>query len=385
MDGGWTRREFLATGTAAVGGVMGADRTAASGSGTDGRAGPEADRVGREPVDVRGAVYLPARAFNTYQMWANYDRAVVERDLGYAARLNLNALRTWLSYEYWREEPGKLARRIDHLLETAKRNGLRVLLGLFEAVGVNPRRGWRQITHPWYALALRTPSMAVMRRRRRWEGPRRMVRWFMDRYRDDLRLLAVELMNEPGWWPAVRRFAKSMFATLRENRGRIPLTVGSTSLANDAEYANWGADVLQYHYNNPRNRADCRSALRQGTTIEEILDVPVWLTEWQQIGPVNLARDTPSDRRHPNYRTMAPLIHEAGVGNFFWSLMVKPAYRRFVRRNGVLNGLFHEDGAVWNAADASAIKAMSGDAWFAGVVRSEWPEWAAVVERRASR
>ena len=378
MDGGLTRRTFLAAGAAV--GVLGTAHVAADELED---AGNRPDRRPETPVDVRGAVYMPTRAFNTYQTWANYDRREVERDLGYAARLNLNALRTWLSYEYWREEPGKLEKRIDHFLETAKRNGIRVLLGVFEAVGVEPKPQWRNITDPWYALPLRTPPIALMRRKRKWEGPREMVRWFMDRHRDDERLLAIELMNEPGWWDPVRAFSYSMFVTLRENRGSVPLTVGSTSLANDAEYANWGCDVLQFHYNNPRTHGDCRAALRQATTVSDSLDRPVWLTEWQRIGRFGRDDVVGGDHWQPDYASMASPIREAGVGNFFWSLMVKPAYRRTLRRQGLLNGLFHEDGAVWSADDARAIEAMSGTRTFDGRERREWPEWAAAVEERA--
>lgn len=32
------------------------------------------------PVDIRGAIYIPTRAYNIYQMWHFYDPEVVERD-----------------------------------------------------------------------------------------------------------------------------------------------------------------------------------------------------------------------------------------------------------------------------------------------------------------
>src|SRR5690625_2053196 len=53
----------------------------------------------------RGAIYIPARAFNTWQQWKHYDQEEIERDFGYAASLRLNALRVWMSYDYWVENP----------------------------------------------------------------------------------------------------------------------------------------------------------------------------------------------------------------------------------------------------------------------------------------
>jgi hypothetical protein len=63
--------------------------------------------------------------------------------------------------------------------------------------------------------------------------------------------------------------------------------------------------------------------------------------------------------------------------------MVKPAYVRYMRKRGIINGIFHEDGAVWNLDDAKAIKAMSGETDVDREQRREWPEWAEEVKREA--
>ena len=52
---------------------------------------------------------------------------------------------------------------------------------------------------------------------------------------------------------------------------------------------------------------------------------------------------------------MAATIKESGLGNFFWSLMVKPAYLSTQRPNGTFNGLFHEDGSVYSREDYLSI------------------------------
>ena len=43
------------------------------------------------------------------------------------------------------------------------------------------------------------------------------------------------------------------------------------------------------------------------------------------------------------------------MGNFFWSLMVKPAYLKGQRLKGTVNGLFWPDGSVLSLRDARAI------------------------------
>ena len=343
--------------------------------------GDVTDAAGDPPVNVRGAMYLPPRAFNTYQMWATYEPGVTERDLGFAERLDLNAIRTWLSYEAWEEDRAAFGRALDHFLATADERGLQVLLGIFEGVGRPPTPQNLHDVDPWTGTSTFSPGMVVMKNPERWDGPRRFVRWVMDRHRDDDRLLAIELMNEPGWRQWKKRFARAMFDVLVDERGRIPLSVGATSLANAADYYDWGIDVVQFHYNFPNSTAVFRDLLRQARDLRASTDVPVWLSEWQRVANFSGTLESPL-QRGPDYSSLAPLVREAGVGNFFWSLMLKPAYMVGQRRRGVLNGVFHEDGAVWDLDDARAIASMSGDDTFDGEERREWPAWADGVTDR---
>nr|WP_139246742.1 twin-arginine translocation signal domain-containing protein [Halogranum amylolyticum] len=385
MTSDLTRRRFLAT--SAVGGVVG----------TAGCSSPVSElteqsewppNVGdpavvnnssnsTDVVDVRGAIYIPSRAYNIYQMWQYYEPEIIERDLTYATQVNLNAIRTWVSYEAWQRDPDAHEQALDHFLQAADDRDLSVLLGLFDAVGSYPTEERLEDTDPASATGLSSPPKEVLLNRQLWDGPRRFVRWFMDNYRDDDRLLGIEAMNEPGWMASKTAFAREMFATLVEQKGRVPLTVGSTSLANNAEYEQWGNEILQFHYNFVNNQSTYRTMLQRVNHLREAVETPVWLTEWQRTrhGRGFAAEPTPSEQT-PNYASLAPLIRDVGIGNFFWSLMVKPAWVQPQRKNGVINGLFHEDGAVWSREDARAIKAMSGDASFDGEERSEWPEWA---------
>ncbi|WP_321112675.1 glycoside hydrolase 5 family protein [Halorussus salinisoli] len=394
-----TRRQFLGTsvsaGLAGIAGCAAPTGNRRQQSGTDGGGSrpPESTtpdttteemaQANAEPVDVRGALYVPSRAWNTFQMWHEYDEQVIERDLGYAEQININAIRTWVSYEQWVEDSRKLEQAVEHFLTAADERGIRVLFGLFESVGKEPTEHNLHNTDPLTAPPVQSPSSEVIQNRSKWDGPREYVRWFMKRWRDDDRLLAIESMNEPGWLPNMKRFAKGMFETMAKNRGSVPLTVGSTSLANNADYVDWGSDVLQFHYNFPSNRDVYHDLLPDAVQLGEDLDMPVYLSEWQRVANYGWGSSETVDEWQPDYASIAPVVHQHGVSNFFWSLMVKPAYVRYMRKRGIINGLFHEDGAVWNEADAKAIKAMSGDAEVEVDQRREWPEWAAKVKRHA--
>ncbi|WP_158059219.1 glycoside hydrolase 5 family protein [Halorussus halophilus] len=400
----WTRRKFLATGTtiglASVGGctapigqrnrqeVQGNQSGRTNGpqspNGGSGTTAEEMAQKNLDPVDVRGALYVPARAWNTFQMWHDYDESIIERDLGYANQVELNAIRTWVSYEQWMEDQDALEQRIDHFLTAAEDRGIRVLFGLFESVGKEPTEDNLHATDPLTAPPVQSPASGVIQNEDKWDEPREYVRWFMDRYRDDDRVMAIEAMNEPGWLQNMKHFTEGMFQTMAEERGSVPLTVGSTSLANNADYVDWGSDVLQFHYNYPSDQQIYHDLLPDANQLGKDLDMPVWLTEWQRVANFGWGSSKTVDQWQPKYRSLAPVIHEHGVGNFFWSLMVKPAYVRYMRKRGIINGLFHEDGAVWHKEDAKAIKAMSGkSATVEMEERQQWPDWASKVKEHA--
>lgn len=366
--GEYTRRQVLEMGVgSATGGLARSDLSAVGSLAT--------------PVEVRGAVYFPSRAWNTYQMWRDYDPDVIARDFGYANRLNLNAVRIQLSYEFWKERPDAHGDALDHLLETAAERGLDVLAGTFDFVGRRPTERNLNDTDPRTATAVHSPSQAIRTNPARWDEPRRFLRWVLDRYRDDNRLMGIEVMNEPGWSSWGVKFARAMFRTAAIHRGRVPLTIGSTSMANNTTYNDWGIDIMQLHYNFPQSRDKYRNLLRQVEALSAEVPEPIWLTEWQRIRPKageEPAGDT--ERWEPHYASLAPVIQESGVGNFFWSLMVKPAYLLVQRQQGVLTGVFHEDGSVWSADDARAIEGMSGTRSGSFEERREWPEWATAVK-----
>ena len=368
-----TRRQFICAGSSV--GIGLTSSVNAIGANTKTRTEDEAT------VDIRGTLYLPSRDFNFYQMWDNYSPEIIERDLTYAARLNLNAIRTWVSYEYWLNNPVAHRKAIDHFLTTASKRNIRVLFSLFENVGSAPSHENLTNTDPKTATAVRSPSLKVIQNQNRWAKPREFVRWFMNLYRDDERLLAIEAMNEPGWRNDVKRFAKNMFQILLQNRGTIPLTVGATSLINSIDYLDWGSDILQFHYNYPSSKKVFEDLLQDYREISSKIDEPVWLTEWQKVASFGWSNSTKViEDWYPNYSSLAPLMREYNVDNFFWSLMLQPAYTVPMRQKGVLNGIFHEDGSVWSQTDARAIKAMSGDRTFISEERKTWPNWASSAQ-----
>lgn len=308
--------------------------------------------------DIRGAVYIPAEAFNAPQMWKNFSRTETRRDFGYAQEIHLNALRIWASYEYWQMEPEHFKTSLDQLLDEAQAHGIRVLISLFENDGVAPTPKNMWTTDPKKAFDVRSPALTVASpaHEERWEKPREYLKWFMQNYGNDRRLLAIEVMNEPD--NSTVPFAKSMFQTAKSMEGSVPLTIGSDSVEHALDYIPLGLDIIEFHVNFPPTREDFESEITNAIAVGKQNHLPVWLTEWQRLRPggsgwgkTKISRAETS----PDYASLAPIVHQYNIGNFFWSLMIKRAYLPPQRLQGTINGLFWTDGSVWSWRDACAI------------------------------
>jgi len=329
---------------------------------------------GGEPP--RGSIYIPARAYNAFQMWRDYDPGIIQRDTQYARSLHLNAFRLWLSYEFWRQHREAFRQGFDNLLQNCSARGIRVMPVLFEGVGVEPTPANLADTNPLEASAVLSPSSEIVDDVKQWNGPREYVDWFMDLFRNDQRLLAIEVQNEPHT-VAREVFARAMVVQAAKRKGSVPLTLGGTKLRQSLLFIDAGLDVLESHENFPPSAEFVRKFIaNEIVNPEKVLQKPVWLTEWQRIRPSGTGwgiKPLRGKEWEPDYASLAPIVRSYAIGNFFWSLMLKPAWLLAQRKKGTLSGVFHEDGAVWSLADARAI---SGDSRFEATERRTWPEWA---------
>ena len=336
------------------------------------------------PTSIRGAIYVPSNAYNAPQMWKNFSAAETRRDFGYAHEVHLNALRIWASYEYWEMNPAKFQSEFDQMLDIAHGHGIRILISLFENDGVPPTEENMWTTDPHMAFAIQSPGGAIATGDPSgWEGPRRFVEWFMRRYGNDDRVLAVEVMNEPNngknGKPGTVPFAESMFKTARSLQGTVPLTIGSAQIKVAEEFIPLGLNIIEIHDNYPPSAQSLGERVKEALAVGRKAHVPVWLTEWQRTRPGGSGWGKGkvfADERTTDYASLAPTVYAQPIGCFFWSLMVKRAYLRDQQRKGTVNGLFWPDGAVTSVKDAQAIARDSslhlheqpipadfGDAW----------------------
>lgn len=314
------------------------------------------------PGSIRGAIYVPSEAYNAPQMWKNFSADETRRDFGYAREIHLNALRIWASYEYWEMDPAKFQNEFDQLLGIAHDSGIRILVSLFENDGLPPTPENMWTTDPEKAFDIQSPGKEIATDPGQWAGPRRFITWFMGRYKNDDRVLAIEVMNEPSEGregkPGTVPFAKAMFSAAKSLQGTVPLTLGSARIKQAEEFIPLGLNIIEFHDNFPPDLQSFTDSIKSAVTLGQSTSLPVWLTEWQRIrtsGAGFGAAKIAASERMTDYASLAPTVHSFPIGNFFWSLMVKRAYLRGQRANGTINGLFWPDGSVSSLRDAQSI------------------------------
>lgn len=336
---------------------------------------PEAPEPAPGLPRVWGAVYVPSERMNSYQCWWKFDPEQLDREIGYAPKINLNALRMWLSYDRWLEDPNLLQQQLDTLLSITEKHKVRVLLSLFDSDGLPGTPENMKNTSPTTGYQTSFPPFSVTSKPALWGKPKEYIDWFMGRYKNDPRLLAIEIINEPG--KHRRNFAVGMLEHAASQRGAVRLTIGAIAPKSNRYYVDHGMDVMQSHPNFMHSEEGFE---KFRTSIEKLVaeyKMEYWATEWQRIRPNGLGwhGDFPKgDEWKPDYRSLAGLFQQHRVNGFFWSLMLHPSFLKVHPTKRWLNGVFHPDGSVYSLADARAI---AKDPTLQFNERPDWPDWAA--------
>lgn len=73
---------------------------------------------------IRGFNYTQSNAWNDRDFWKRYDHEIVDRELGYAERLNLNSARIFLSYTFYRDGGEAFLSNVKDFVQTAWKHGI---------------------------------------------------------------------------------------------------------------------------------------------------------------------------------------------------------------------------------------------------------------------
>jgi hypothetical protein len=192
-----------------------------------------------------GCNYLPATAINQLEMWQadTFDPDTIDRELGYAEHLGFNSLRVFLHHLLWEQDAKGFLQRMDRFLDIAARHRIGVMFVLFDSCwDPHPRLGKQPAPKPGLHNSgwVQSPGLEVLRDQTKHAALKAYVAGVVGRFRDDKRVQAWDVWNEPDNTNAssygklepknkaelVRPLLVQVFAWAREARPSQPLTSG---------------------------------------------------------------------------------------------------------------------------------------------------------------
>jgi hypothetical protein len=276
--------------------------------------------------DVRGFNYNTASSLSTDDEWENYHHAEVDRDFGYANRLQLNAVRVFLSYKAWVKDRAAFDANLKDFVRTAAAHHIGAMVevmngpegmmpGLFED-SAKPKL--REYAQDLVATIGDEPGLSF------WD-----------------------VANEPDWvhpptampntnQPQRIAVAKFMATAFHEFDHHTPVTIGCLFLSCTMDTAPY-VDVLSYH-DYSQTRAQIVVDIKRGQAFAASVKKPLFNTEMACVGRAN-----PYDIEIEEH-------DKAHMGWFIWELMIAHYW-------GNVHGILYADGTI---RDPSIVAAVFG-------------------------
>jgi hypothetical protein len=264
-------------------------------------------------------------------MWqaSTFDLATIDRELGLAASLGMNAARVYLHDLLWLEGCAAFLDRIDAFLEVAARHKIRVMLVLFDScwhpepsLGPQPQP-LEGVHNSGWVQSPGVPALEDQNEHWRLEA---YVRDVVGRFGQDPRVLAWDIWNEPDNGPEV---ALCDPAALKAKADLVvPLLLAAFGWARDMDpvqpltsgiwLGDWSApDLLSPIQRAQTGNSDVISFHNYGIA-EDFAERVNWL---KAMGRPLLCTEFMARPAGSTFEAILPVAKEHGVGTFCWGLV----------------------------------------------------------------
>jgi hypothetical protein len=303
---------------------------------------------------IRGVNYVPSNAVNATQMWVDFDRVTIDRELGFAQAMGLNSLRVFIQYVVYEEDATRLLDRLDAFLELASGHGLSVMPVLFDDcwlsepfLGDQAPESRPGLHNPYWQSSPGNRRMGLACR----SALRRYVEDLLGTFSRDRRIIAWDLYNEPQARDSSVALVRDVFTWARSVGPSQPLTA--------CWYGALLSDITSMHfYVSPTREPDeAQRAIESAKSFGR----PVVATE--ALGRPN----------HGELHEILPLFDENRIGWYLWELMIGVDQTRYQWPNSppvadgvVFQGLLHPDGTPYSEDEMQLIRTQARKAPGAG-------------------
>jgi hypothetical protein len=302
-----------------------------------------------------------------------FDLPTIDRELGWAQSLGFNSIRVYLQDLLWQQDSAAFLNRLDRFLGVADKHGIGVVFVLFDSCwDPFPKLGLQRAPKPHVHNSgwVQSPGAAVLMDARRQPALKDYVKGVVARFRDDRRVHAWDIWNEPENMnrPAyiekepvnkvelMLPLLKQTFAWAREINPSQPLTSGvwigtwpdPEKLSATEQVQLSQSDVISFH--NYNDLASLREAVHHLKRYHR----PLLCTEYMSRGNGSFF--------DPNLG----YLKSQGVGAFNWGLVsgksqtIYPWDSWTKQYDGEptlwFHDIFRRDGSPYRAEEAAYIK-----------------------------
>ena len=145
---------------------------------------------------LRGFNYTASHAVNDADFWAHYDHDIVDREMGYAEKLNLNSARIFLNYAFYVEGGEQFLANVKDFVQTAWKHGISTNPILFMGFRFLPEDMGKRFTHQEAGLP---PLTKTIQDKSTWALGERYFDALYEAIGNEPGLLFWDIANEPGY------------------------------------------------------------------------------------------------------------------------------------------------------------------------------------------
>ncbi|MET0634818.1 MAG: cellulase family glycosylhydrolase [Chitinophagaceae bacterium] len=312
---------------------------------------------------LRGCNFQPSTAVNQLEMFQaeTFDTATINRELGMAEDLGFNMMRVFLHHLAWTSDKEGFKKRVDQYLAISDRHHIKTMLVFFDDcwndsswVGKQPAPRTGIHNSGW----VRDPGTMIHRFPDSLQMLEVYVKDVLKRFKDDRRILAWDLYNEPG---NSNQFEKSLplltavFEWAREVGPSQPLTCGvwssgpKFSALNKFQIEN--SDIISYH-----NYSYIEDHIRTIDTLKKF-GRPLICTEY-------MAR-----RNGSLFQVILPILKKENVGAVNWGFVSGKTNTIFAWDTPITDGrepalwfhdIYRPDGTAFSESEIDFIRKING-------------------------
>jgi len=150
-----------------------------------------------------GANFVPSTASNQFEMWQaeTWDPETIDKELGWAAAIGFNIMRVYLHDMLWAADAEGFLNRVDAYLAISAKHGIKTMLVPFDSVwDPFPKLGPQADPVPGVHNSrwLQSPHIDIQKNPARHDELKPYLTAVLTRFKDDDRVYAWDLFNEPG-------------------------------------------------------------------------------------------------------------------------------------------------------------------------------------------